>query len=322
MSDGIATDLSALGRTLVDQVLVFAEGRAPEEKSALRERLEDVLREAGPGALETLMRRLGTTGADWTYYPSDPLARRVHSALADMALTQDSALVGADELDPLGNAPVVFLPNHLSYSDANLFSLLVERAGHPRISERLTVIAGPKVYSDPVRRFASLCFGTIKTPQSSARSSEEAVMPARDVARVAQGTIATAHARQEAGDALLVFVEGRRSRSGAMQRALPAVARYWDHPGSVLLPVAITGSERLVPVADDRLHSSPVTIRIGKGAPAARLEARASGNRRLMVDAVGCAIARLLPLEYRGEYADDREELEEARAVADAVFGA
>jgi hypothetical protein len=49
---------------------------------------------------------------------------------------------------------------------------------------------------------------------------------------------------------------------------------------------------------------------------AAALERRAAGNRRLMMDAVGVAIAALLPEDYRGAYGDEVAGLEEARAIA------
>ena len=39
--------------------------------------------------------------------------------------------------------------------------------------DRLTVVAGPKVYSSLRRRFSSLCFGTIKTAQSNTISTED-----------------------------------------------------------------------------------------------------------------------------------------------------
>ena len=47
----------------------------------------------------------------------------------------------------------------------------------------MTVLVGPKVYMLAVRRLASLCFGSIKIPQSQSRASGEAVMPRREVAR-------------------------------------------------------------------------------------------------------------------------------------------
>jgi 1-acyl-sn-glycerol-3-phosphate acyltransferase len=314
-------NLDAAERALIAAVLAFAAERPPEEMRALEKRIEELLGSAEPGAVLRLLQRLGTTGAEFSYYPPDPLARKIHSAVGDVVLKDEHALSGAERLAGLETLPVVFLQNHLSYSDANAFSVLLDRAGLGSFADRLTVIAGPKVYSDPMRRFSSLCFGTIKTPQSSDLASEEAVMSVREVARLARETIALATGRQKAGDALLVFVEGTRSRSGGMQRALPAVTRYLDAADARLVPVGITGTEQLVPLDDERLHSASVRVKIGTPATAGTLAERAEGNRRLMMDAVGVAIGRLLPPEYRGAYADSEPGLDEARNVATDVFG-
>ena len=316
-----STNLDAAERALVAAILAFTAERPEEEMRALERRLEALLGSAEPGAVLRLLQRLGTTGAEFSYYPPDLLARRIHSLVGDFVLKDENALSGAAHLAGLETQSVVLLQNHLSYSDANALSVLLDRAGLGSFADRLTVIAGPKVYSDPMRRFSSLCFGTIKTPQSSDLASEEAVMSVREVARLARETIALATERQKAGDALLVFVEGTRSRSGGMQRALPAVTRYLDAPDARLVPVGITGTEELVPMDDERLHSASVRVRIGTPATASALAERAEGNRRLMMDAVGVAIGRLLPPEYQGAYEDSEPGLSEARSVATDVFG-
>jgi 1-acyl-sn-glycerol-3-phosphate acyltransferase len=217
--------------------------------------------------------------------------------------------------------PMVLLSNHLSYSDANLLEFLLSKAGLAKVADRLTVVVGPKVYSEPFRRFSSLCFGTIKTPQSATRASEDAVMSTREVARLARETIAIAAERQAAGDALLIFVEGTRSRNGAMQRALQGVTRYFEEPERILVPLGLHGTERFVPVGDERLYPTHVTFRVGRPVEARVLAERCGSNRALRMDAIGAAIARLLPAEYRGVYADDLPEQEEARRIAEAVFG-
>jgi hypothetical protein len=48
------------------------------------------------------------------------------------------------------------------------------------------------------------------------------------------------------------------------------------------------------------------------------LYARCEKKRGLLMDVVGLLIARQLPSEYRGAYADDAPNLEAARAVAAA----
>ena len=170
------------------------------------------------------------------------------------------------------------------------------------MSDRLTVIAGPKVYSSLKRRFSSLCFGTIKTPQSSALSSESAVMNTREVARAARQSIDVAHERLFRGDALLVFAEGTRSRTGEMQPTLTAVTRYFDFPDVWVLPVGITGTEAMFPIGAEGLHPVRAVTTIGPPIDARALHDETHGDRRRMMDVVGAKIAELLPIEYRGAY--------------------
>lgn len=321
MPDPGPASISRAARSLIEQIVAFAGDRPVDELSDLRRRLEQVLATEGNRAVAQLVRRLMTTGTDFTYYPPDPLARRIQHEVATLALTEACVLLGAENLARVGDRPVVLLANHLSYSDANLLEVLLRRAGLDAVADRLTVVVGPKVYSEPYRRFSSLCFGTVKTPQSTARSSAEAVMSPREVARLARETIAVALEREEAGDALLIFVEGSRSRNGSMQRALQGVARYFEVPERLIVPIGIYGSERLVPVGVERLQATQVTCRVGRAVEAGTLAARAGSSRSLRMDAIAVAIARLLPPEYRGVYAEDLPERKAARDVANAVFG-
>ncbi len=168
----------------------------------------------------------------------------------------------------------------------------MQRAGASEVADRLTVIAGPKVYSNIRRRFSSLCFGTIKVPQSTTRASDEAVMSARDVATAAKRSIQTAHERVRLGEALLVFPEGSRSRSGRMQRLLPGAARYLELPDTWVVPMALTGTDHLFPLNEDSLNPVRLTLRIGPPLAAAELERAAGGDRQQLMDAVGYAIAQ------------------------------
>ncbi len=270
----------------------------------IRAWIEAEIDAAGPQALDDLNRRLARAGEEWTYYERDPLARRIHQRLADRILLPGSTLAGTGHVAAVAGKPVVIVANHLSYSDANLLEVQLHRAGDAgrAMSDRLTVVAGPKVYSSLKRRFSSLCFATIKTPQSSAVSSEDAVMNARDVARAARQSIDAAHERLFRGDALLVFAEGTRSRTRGMQQTLTAVTRYFDFPDVWVLPVGITGTEEMFPIGEDGLHPVRAITTIGPPVEARALHEEAKGDRRRMMDAVGMKIAALLPREYRGAY--------------------
>jgi 1-acyl-sn-glycerol-3-phosphate acyltransferase len=316
MSETLLIDRDAL----VTAITTFLSGQDRRTLDVIRRALERAIDEAGPDSLVHLSERMAHTGADWTYYPSDPLARRIHHLLADRILDPGSALIGVEHLAAIEGKPVVVLANHLSYSDANLLEAILHRAGGVALSDRLVAIAGPKVYSSVKRRFSALCFGTIKTPQSSALSSETAVMNPREVARAARRAIDVAHDRLAAGDALLVFAEGTRSRSNGLQPLLAGVTRYLDFPQVSILPVGIAGTEALFPIGDDTVHAVRIVTRIGRPFSAGALRARTGDDRRMMMDVAGLSIAELLPPEYRGVYADSASDLAGAQRAKQTLF--
>jgi 1-acyl-sn-glycerol-3-phosphate acyltransferase len=303
---GPATGLRAgCGRDpLIAAITAFLERDHAPALGEIRASLRREIDAAGPEALAGLGRRLADPGTGWDYYPSDPLARRIHRALAPRVLREGPVLHGLEHLAAVAGKPVVILPNHLSYSDANVLEVALHQAGAGALADRLTVVAGPKVYSSLRRRFSSLCFGTIKVPQSASLSTDEAVMNAREVALAARRVIQIAHERLRLGEALLVFAEGTRSRSGELQPLLPGVARYLDCPGTWILPVGIAGSEALFPMDEGSLNPVPIDVRIGPPISAAALRDRCRGNRQAIMDAAGRAIAAQLPKKYRGVYRD------------------
>ena len=304
--------------TLVAAILQFLAGQDLLALQDIRVALEHELDAAGPEALLALKAHLATNDG-WAYYPRDPLAQRIHHVLADRFLTADSEVTGAAHLAHVLDEPVVIFANHLSYADANVIEVLLQRSGAAALANRLTAIAGPKVFTSRERRFSSLCFGTIKVPQSADVSSEEAVLSRRDVAAAARRAIDVAGERLRAGDALLLFGEGTRSRSGAMQRLLPGVARYLDDGSAWLLPAGLAGPEHLFPIGDMALQPARVVMRAGRPIRAGRLRQCAAGDSRLITDAIGLAIAELIPRAYRGAYGDAdafasaRDVLAEAR---------
>ena len=159
---------------------------------------------------------------------------------------------------------MVIVANHLSYSDANVIEVLLQQSGGGEVADRLAVVAGPKVYSELSRRFSSLCFGTIKSPQNEGVSSGDAAMSAREVAMAARQTIGTAEERLRAGDALLVFPEGTRSRSGEMQRFLPGVSRYFETPDLWVLPIGLCGTEHMFAIGEQTLGAARITMSVGR----------------------------------------------------------
>jgi 1-acyl-sn-glycerol-3-phosphate acyltransferase len=302
---------------LVDAILQFLALQGQSDLEEIRADLEREIDRFGPAALSALEERMAADDG-WDYHDPDPIARSVHHLLSDWFLDRDSRLDGAHHLAPVAGAPVVVCANHLSYSDGNVIEVLLHRFGGGELAGRLTALAGPKVFTSRQRRFSSLCFGTIKVPQSAGVASEEAVQRARDVARTARHSIAVAHDRLRAGDALILFGEGTRSRTASMQPLLPGVARYLEVPGTWVLPAGLTGSESLFSVRTSALRRARVTMHAGQPMRAEALFAAARGDRRTVVDAIGLAISGRLPPAYRGVYSVPGD-FAGARAVLDEL---
>lgn len=288
------------------------------QETTLRKRIEADLADISDASLRESVARMASTGGHWGYHPPDTVARRCSRAVHAIVLESSSALIGAEVLEIARARPVILLANHLSFVDANVADALISHASYEDVANRLTVVVGPKVFSEPIRRLASLCFGTIKIPQSASRASGEAVMSLREVARLASGTLEAVRTRQSKGDHLLIFVEGSRSRSAEMQSALTAVARYVEHPDALLIPLAVWGTEKLMPVSEDRVHAADVTVRLGRPVEASALR-ELCPRRAILAQAIGFLIADLLPPGYRGHYGRLDETLAAARAAATAV---
>ncbi len=127
-------------------------------------------------------------------------------------------------------------------------------------------------------------------------------MTPRDVAVAARVAIDAARDRLQQRDALLIFPEGTRSRSGGMQPLLQGATRYLDGFDGSILPVGITGTENLFPIDETALAPVPIALHIGAPLNARDLWAQTGGSRRAVIDRIGAAIAALLPHAYQGEY--------------------
>jgi 1-acyl-sn-glycerol-3-phosphate acyltransferase len=295
---------------------MFGSGE-PEGTARLEERLVTLFRTAPEEQARDFFRQMAEAGEHWGYEPPHPLARRLSEIVLTDRLEPGSVLDNSAALERLGDRPVAFVGNHLSFVDANVLAHLLARSGHEQLAERLCVIVGPKVFSDPVRRVATLCFGTVKTPQSASRASGAARMSPREVARLAARSLAAAQERLDAGDALLIFVEGTRSRSGTLQRALAGVARYLKRPDLCVVPFGLAGSERLTPIASsESLYRTRVRARVDHPIVARQLLDCCKRRPTLMMDVIGFRIAGCLPDGYRGVYDGTHEELADAEKLA------
>lgn len=198
-------------------------------------------------------------------------------------------------LEGLPPDPVLYVSNHLSNADG----LTLELALRPR---RAWFLAGVKLRETAMTRLAAEVVDTIPIRPDS---------PDIEALRRAVATL-------REGRSLLIFPEGGRSRTGALLRAKKGVSLIAQRAGVPIVPVALTGTERLMPIDErnmggERLHRARLTVRFG--APVSVEELRqeapeAEDPRQALADAMMRRVAALLPPEYRGEYLRESSEPE------------
>lgn len=104
-----------------------------------------------------------------------------------------------------------------------------------------------------------------------------------------------------AGGIVAVAPEGRRSRTGGLERGRTGVGRLALRTGAPVVPVAIWGQERALR-SWRRSRRAPVQIRFGTPSSFGDGDA---GTPADVTTRVMTEIARLLPREYRGVYATE-----------------
>jgi 1-acyl-sn-glycerol-3-phosphate acyltransferase len=112
-------------------------------------------------------------------------------------------------------------------------------------------------------------------------------------------------ALMEAGKCLVIAPEGTRSRVGSLIEGKPGAAYLASRSGFPVIPVAITGTEDKVILANvKRLRKSNITLTGGKQFSIPPLP-KTNRDEALQkyTDEVMCRIAAILPEKYRGIYA-------------------
>lgn len=107
------------------------------------------------------------------------------------------------------------------------------------------------------------------------------------------------------GQALVIFPEGMRSRGGRLRAAFPGVALIASRSGVPIIPVGITGAEKVKGVA--WLWRRPeITVNIGQPFSLPSVNGKLTKvELSKLTDVIMGRIAELLPPEYRGHYADE-----------------
>ena len=194
-------------------------------------------------------------------------------------------VVGTDNVPASG--PVVLASNHLSLSDSFVI---------PLTSPRQVAFLAKSEY------FTGTGFkGWLSREWFTGVGS---IPVNRDDARAAQESLDLALAHLRGGGAFGIYPEGTRSRDGRLYRGRTGVAWLALQAGCPVVPVALTGTDKLMPVGAKVPRRVPVRVEFG--APievAGRFDGIPQGRaRRALTDEVMAAILTMSGQEWAGEY--------------------
>ncbi|MBM2825017.1 MAG: 1-acyl-sn-glycerol-3-phosphate acyltransferase [Dehalococcoidales bacterium] len=174
------------------------------------------------------------------------------------------------------DGPLLVVANHLSLADVPLLGISFER--------RLVFMAKVNLFRYPLVSSLMRLYASI--PLRRGKADREALR--RAIQWLTDGQV------------LAMFPEGTRSRTGQLGHAFPGSALIASHSGATVLPVGISGTERISRLAW-RLCRPRITVNIGSPlhlppASGKLTKAELAARTELIME----RIAELLPSEYRG----------------------
>jgi 1-acyl-sn-glycerol-3-phosphate acyltransferase len=129
-------------------------------------------------------------------------------------------------------------------------------------------------------------------------------------ARAGQEMLEAALGLLNGGALFGIYPEGTRSPDGRLYRGRTGVGWLALHSGAPVIPVAMIGTERLLPPGHKIPRPGPIEIKIGKPLLFEELRHQPAGakQRRAVTDQVMAAIGELSGQEYAPIYASVRKE--------------
>lgn len=299
-------------------VPAFVEAGMPESRA--RQLLQEYIRLARTTALPAVL--------DFEHHPelaanTSPFLERdaeIHDLMLAIVtpLLSRFAVKGLENFEKiipcLHTTGVTLVANHLSLFDAAVvYALLYREPRLKQYAENIFFIAGRLVFTSDYSRVAGRMFHQMLVASPRDMAENEPIK--RELARLNIRSFKEGKERQRQGHILVLYPEGTRSRDGKMQQFHAALYNYLE--GTVVLPVAITGADKI-------LHSDSVTFELTDGsmtigepvfigtAEAAPQNIRAvdisslpkETRKQQAMDILGRSIAATLPAAMRGVYAD------------------
>jgi 1-acyl-sn-glycerol-3-phosphate acyltransferase len=192
---------------------------------------------------------------------------------------------------------LIFVSNHLNNADPCIISGALDR--------RVVTMAKKEMFKWPV---VSIMFHMIGAFPVDRQSADLGAL--RQAQRVVGNDLI-----------LLMFPEGTRSRDAQLHRGFAGAALVAYRTGAPMIPIAITGTEKLKwPLLFFKPFFGPrVTMTFGEPFYPPAVERITSEAARTVTDDIMVHIAELLPPEYRGQFAAAVAERQREARRLDAV---
>lgn len=198
------------------------------------------------------------------FFPSLSLNRRIVLWYANKLVKGDSHIESIErlqEVDALrkSGSPLTFICNHLTYADSHIIETLIARFGFQDLADHLVHIAGQKTFQF-ARRPLTRSLNTVRVyqPKANIESMVKKKMNSR--------ALRWAQRLKRKGYSLLVYPEGTRTRLMRhfnLYSANPKTTIYFRQ--SYVVPLALMGSEEIMPVGS--VLQKPATVRLRVGEP-------------------------------------------------------
>lgn len=243
------------------------------------------------------------------FLANQPVVRRIVEGLTFL-VAPDIQVNGKENLKEAitvtGGKNLIFMLNHLSNFDTPAFELSLRRAGFGEIVPKLIYLQGIKLDRNPVAKIFLGAFNRIRVwPPSLPVKNEKEKEERQTMTR--KSLDSSKKALQE-GYILAIYGQGGRSYSGKLTPAEPAVIHYLTlQPNTVVVPVAISGTEEVLPPGSFILLPAQITVDFGEPIRVNSLMKEYQNfprheRRKRIADFIMRDIAKRLPPKYRGVY--------------------
>jgi len=169
---------------------------------------------------------------------------------------------GLDKIDK--DKPYIYIPNHMSFFD--IFALLAY------LSVDFKFIFKEEIMRVPIFGWAIRKAGYISIARSSPGKARRTFKQAVDMIK--------------SGTSLVVFAEGTRSKDGHLQPLKGGAFQLALSSGSPIVPVAIKGTNKIMPKGSFKLKRGSIKIQLGR--PISTIEYKRKTMPELIARVTGC----------------------------------